>query len=298
MCIRDRYQRRVRGIANSTMTSLEATTTQYASATAAAIFAVTGSSRLEHVGTTDDSTGKAYKAATAAAVAYVNNEFLDDIPSSSTECAPAPSGPVTELGPAVVPRASAAILARAAPSAATPASSLAGLQWTTFDPVGFGFGGAVVAPAPAPATAAPAADDDDFDMFGDDDEEEEPAPKKMSLAEKAAAAKAGKKKKKEAPPGKSTVVLDVKPACFDGETDEDSGVADLNEVEAFVKGITMDGLLWGEKGTHVDIGYGIKKLTILCTVVDDLVGVDDLIDVIQENEDLVQSVDIVAFNKV
>ena len=40
------------------------------------------------------------------------------------------------------------------------------------------------------------------------------------------------------------------------------------------------------------------KLSILCTVVDDLVSVDDLVEKIQEFEDYVQSVDIAAFNKV
>ena len=40
------------------------------------------------------------------------------------------------------------------------------------------------------------------------------------------------------------------------------------------------------------------KLSILATVVDDLVSVDDLVEKITEFEDYVQSVDIAAFNKV
>lgn len=46
------------------------------------------------------------------------------------------------------------------------------------------------------------------------------------------------------------------------------------------------------------LAYGIKKLSILATVVDEKVGVDDLTEKIQDFEDFVQSVDIAAFNKV
>jgi len=159
----------------------------------------------------------------------------------------------------------------------------------------------------APAnTAAPAAkkddDDDDCDLFGDDDEEEEETKPKETPQEMAARkkAEAQAKKKKAAPVGKSTIVFDVKPACFDGDDDdEDSGgTIDLADLVAFVKGIKMEGLVWGEKHQFADIGYGIKKLQVQCTVVDDLVGVDDLREMMEANEDLVQSCDVVAFNKV
>ena len=46
------------------------------------------------------------------------------------------------------------------------------------------------------------------------------------------------------------------------------------------------------------LAYGILKLTILATVVDSKVGVDDLSERIEAFEDFVQSVDIAAFNKV
>ena len=58
----------------------------------------------------------------------------------------------------------------------------------------------------------------------------------------------------------------------------------------------MDGLVWGTS-KFVPIGYGIKKLNITCVVEDDKVGTDDLTDQITAFEDLVQSVDVVAFNK-
>merc|ERR1711935_1081960 len=88
--------------------------------------------------------------------------------------------------------------------------------------------------AAAPAKAAAADDDDDCDLFGDDDEEEEEAKPKETPQEKAA------------PVGKSTIVFDVKPACFDGDDDdEDSGgTIDLADLVAFVKGIKMEGLVW------------------------------------------------------
>ena len=108
------------------------------------------------------------------------------------------------------------------------------------------------------------------------------------------------KKKKAAPVGKSTIVLDVKPACYDGDDDDEDagGTIDLEELVKFVKGIQMEGLVWGEKHQFAEIGYGIKKLQVQATVVDDLVGVDDLVEKIQDNEDLVQSCDVLAFNKV
>ena len=67
-------------------------------------------------------------------------------------------------------------------------------------------------------------------------------------------------------------------------------------MEESVRTIEMEGLLWGA-GKLVPIGYGIRKLQIVATIVDYLVSVDYLIDTIQAFEDLVQSVDIAAFNK-
>lgn len=48
----------------------------------------------------------------------------------------------------------------------------------------------------------------------------------------------------------------------------------------------------------VEIAFGIKKLQIMCIVEDDKVSVDALVELIQEFEDFVQSVDIAAFNKI
>ncbi|CAI2352326.1 unnamed protein product [Caenorhabditis sp. 36 PRJEB53466] len=147
--------------------------------------------------------------------------------------------------------------------------------------------GKAASPAAAATPAATEAADDDFDLFGSDDEEEDAEKKK--IVEERLAAYAEKKSKKAGPIAKSSVILDVKP--WDDETD-------LAEMEKLVRSIEMDGLVWGG-GKLIAIGYGIKKLQII-TVIEDLkVSVDDLIERIQGDfEDHVQSVDIVAFNKI
>lgn len=83
------------------------------------------------------------------------------------------------------------------------------------------------------------------------------------------------------------IVLDVKP--WDDETD-------MELLKKNVLAIKMEGLVWGTNKL-VPVGYGIKKLSVTVVVVDDLVGVDDLIDLITADEDHVQSVDVASFNK-
>ncbi|MGH0165879.1 UNVERIFIED_CONTAM: hypothetical protein FKN15_049986 [Acipenser sinensis] len=97
-----------------------------------------------------------------------------------------------------------------------------------------------------------------------------------------------KKSKKPALIAKSSILLDVKP--WDDETD-------MAKLEACVRTIQMDGLLWGSSKL-VPVGYGIKKLQIQCMVEDDKVGVDQLEELITAFEDLVQSMDVAAFNKI
>nr|VDC79050.1 unnamed protein product [Brassica rapa] len=135
----------------------------------------------------------------------------------------------------------------------------------------------------APATAAADEDDDDMDLFGDETEEEKKA------AEEREAAKKDTKKPKES--GKSSVLMEVKP--WDDETD-------MKKLEACVRAVEMPGLLWGASKL-VPVGYGIKKLTIMLTIVDDLVSPDNLIEdylTCEPNNEYIQSVDIVAFNKI
>merc|ERR1711915_958794 len=142
------------------------------------------------------------------------------------------------------------------------------------------------------AAAAPAeeSDDDDVDLFGSDDDEEDAEAERIKAERVAAYNK--KKEEKESKKGKviakSNIIMDIKP--WDDETD-------MKELEAAIRSISMDGLLWGT-GKLVEIGYGIKKLQITCVIVDDLVMMDDLEEQIIGFEDFVQSMDIVAFNKI
>nr|AFC01201.1 translation elongation factor [Ammopiptanthus mongolicus] len=142
-----------------------------------------------------------------------------------------------------------------------------------------------IATPPAADTKATAAedDDDDVDLFGEETEEE-----KKAAEERAASVKASVKKKES---GKSSVLLDVKP--WDDETD-------MKKLKEAVRSVSMEGLHWGASKL-VPVGYGIKKLQIMLTIVDDLVSVDNLIEEqlqVEPINEYVQSCDIVAFNKI
>merc|ERR1711881_345891 len=97
-----------------------------------------------------------------------------------------------------------------------------------------------------------------------------------------------KKSKKPALIAKTSVLLDVKP--WDDETD-------MDEVLKSVKTIEMEGLVWGANKL-VPIGYGIKKLQVMCVVEDEKVSIDELQEKICEFEDFVQSCDVAAMNKI
>lgn len=140
--------------------------------------------------------------------------------------------------------------------------------------------------AGAKPTTAAADDDDDVDLFGSEDEEETAEAERIK-AERVAAYTA-KKSKKPALIAKSSVLLDVKP--WDDETD-------MSIMEKNVRSIEMDGLLWGASKL-VPVGYGIKKLQIMCVIEDDKVSIDLLSEQIEGFEDVVQSVDVAAFNKI
>jgi elongation factor 1-beta len=70
----------------------------------------------------------------------------------------------------------------------------------------------------------------------------------------------------------------------------------MEKMKAKVLAIEMDGLVWGAS-KFVEIGYGIKKLQVNLVVEDDKVFMDDLQDKIAEDEDNVQSSDIVHMQK-
>lgn len=149
-------------------------------------------------------------------------------------------------------------------------------------------GAAPSKPAAAAAPAKKPADDDDdgVDLFASDEEEE--SAEAIAIREKRLAEYAAKKSKKPALIAKSNIIMEVKP--WDDETS-------MKDLEAAVRKITTDGLLWGVSKL-VPVGYGINKLQISCVVEDEKVSVDWLTEEIEKNEDLVQSVDIAAFNKI
>lgn len=67
-------------------------------------------------------------------------------------------------------------------------------------------------------------------------------------------------------------------------------------LEAAVRGIENDGLVWGTSKL-VPVGFGIKKLQINLVIEDEKVSLSDLEEEIQEFEDYVQSTDIATMNK-
>lgn len=146
-------------------------------------------------------------------------------------------------------------------------------------------GGKPAAPAAAPAAAAEE-DDDDVDLFGSEDEEE--SEEKARITAERLKAYAEKKSKKPALIAKTSVLLDVKP--WDDETDMDAMLKACKTIE-------MDGLLWGASKL-VPIGYGIKKLQLMCVVEDAKVSIEELQEKMEEFEDFIQSVDVAAMNKI
>ena len=83
-------------------------------------------------------------------------------------------------------------------------------------------------------------------------------------------------------------MFEVKPA--DSETD-------LDKVAQNIFKIKMEGLYWKTEYKKEPVAFGIFKLIIGVTVEDEKVSVDGLQEKIEEFEE-VQSVDILAFNKI
>ena len=129
-------------------------------------------------------------------------------------------------------------------------------------------------------------DDDDFELFGSDDEEDTGEAERL----KADRIKKYQEKKEQKPKliAKSNIILDIKP--WDDTTD-------MQALEDSVRTVATEGLKWGASKL-VAVAYGVRKLQICCVVEDDKVGTDFLEESITAFEDYVQSVDVVAFNKV
>ena len=67
----------------------------------------------------------------------------------------------------------------------------------------------------------------------------------------------------------------------------------MKELEANVRAIQKDGLVWGASKL-VAVGFGIKKLQINLVIEDEKISLDELQEQIAEDEDHVQSTDIVC----
>ncbi|RAO73115.1 uncharacterized protein BHQ10_009127 [Talaromyces amestolkiae] len=135
------------------------------------------------------------------------------------------------------------------------------------------------------AATANSDDEEEEDLFGSDDEEEDP--EAIRAQEERLAAYREKKAAKPKPAAKSIVTLEVKP--WDDETD-------MVALEASVRSIEKDGLVWGASEL-VAVGFGIKKLKIILVVEDEKVSTLDLQEEIEGFEDYVQSSDVVAMQK-
>ncbi|KAI5866904.1 hypothetical protein GGS23DRAFT_552680 [Durotheca rogersii] len=138
---------------------------------------------------------------------------------------------------------------------------------------------------PAKAPEEPAAEEDDVDLFGSDDEEEDA--EAVRVREERLAAYRAKKEAKPKVAAKSVVTLDVKP--WDDETD-------MVALEAAVRGIEKDGLVWGASKLEA-VGFGIKKLQIILVVEDEKISITDLQEEIEGFEEYVQSSDVAAMQK-
>ncbi|EPX70848.1 translation elongation factor EF-1 beta subunit [Schizosaccharomyces octosporus yFS286] len=133
-----------------------------------------------------------------------------------------------------------------------------------------------------PAEGA-AAEEDDIDLFGSD--EEDPEAERVKAERVAEYEK--KKSKKPKAVQKSLVTMDVKP--WDDETP-------MDELEKAVRGIQMDGLLWGVSRL-VPVGFGVNKFQINLVVEDDKVSLEALQEELEGLEDYVQSTDVAAMSK-
>ena len=67
----------------------------------------------------------------------------------------------------------------------------------------------------------------------------------------------------------------------------------MKELESNLRSIEMDGLVWGT-AKLVPLAFGIKKLQVNLVVEDEKVSIDELQGKIEEDEDHVQSTDVVS----
>uniref|UniRef100_A0A7S3J052 GST C-terminal domain-containing protein n=1 Tax=Strombidium inclinatum TaxID=197538 RepID=A0A7S3J052_9SPIT len=135
--------------------------------------------------------------------------------------------------------------------------------------------------------AKPAQEDDMDDLFGDDDDEETLAAAKKAAEAAKEKAKGKKEKKKEVE--QSLIMFEVKP--LDSDTS-------LDEVAKRIFDIKREGVFWKTEYKKEPVAFGIFKLIIGVTVIDEIASVDDLQETMESFDDMVQSVEITAFTKI
>ena len=134
--------------------------------------------------------------------------------------------------------------------------------------------------------------DDDInedDLFGDETEEDKKVKEEAHKKREEEKKKDDGKKKKKEEIQKSLVLIDVK--VFDPEQDYDA------LAEKILNNVKRDGLVWKKEYKLAEVAFGVKKIVMGMVVEDEKVSVDDIIDELCGWEDEIQSVDIVAFNK-
>ena len=129
---------------------------------------------------------------------------------------------------------------------------------------------------------------DEDDLFGDETEEDKKVKEEAHKKREEEKKEDGKKKKK-VEVQKSLVLIDVK--VYDPEQDYDA------LAEKILKNVKRDGLVWKTEYKLAEVAFGVKKIVMGMVVEDEKVSVDDIIDELTSWEDEIQSVDIVAFNK-
>ena len=115
-------------------------------------------------------------------------------------------------------------------------------------------------------------EDVELDLFGDDDDDGE-------AAKKAAEAAKAQKKKKEKPAEMSLIMMEVKP--LDDTTDLDK------LAERIFTEVKQDGLFWKTEFKKEPVAFGIFKLIIGFSCIDDKTSVDQVQEDIEAMNDMV-----------
>ncbi|CAD2090095.1 elongation factor 1-beta, putative [Plasmodium vinckei brucechwatti] len=125
-----------------------------------------------------------------------------------------------------------------------------------------------------PKKAANDDDDNDIDLFGDSNNDDKSILEKKKQ-EKEEALK--KKKQKEKEKNRSILIIEIKPKSID---------TDISKIPKLVKEKIVDeNIKWGEEVKKLPVAFGLYKLHMSCIIYDDFVNTNELIEKI-ENIDL------------